>query len=1190
MIAAAVFGARSHAGDGRWTEAHAEAWYAEIDWPVGGNFVPSSAINQLEMWQASTFDPVTIDRELGWAARVGMNSMRVFLHDIAWRDDPEGFFARVDEYLEIADRHGIRTMLVLFDGVWNPSPKSGPQPVPTPRVHNSGWVQSPGAEILGDPSRHDELKPYVQSVIRRYADDERVLIWDLFNEPDNAQMGKFGDAALARDQKRVLAGELLDKTFDWAREINPSQPLTSGVWDGADWLNSDNPIDRISLSRSDVISFHVYDGPIRVQERIDQLESFGRPVMCTEYMARGANSTFENTLPKFARHRIGAYHWGLVSGRSQTIFPWNSWNRDYPADPDPWFHDVFRSDGTPYDQREVDLIRRLTTEVGILDALSVAEPREPRPASELLASLERHDRAVFVKPGWIRDPYIVRDDDGFYYLTGTTPLPDDPRQISDPYNTGLPENPMITGLGNDSLVGWKMQAWRSRDLVNWEWLGTPYSLLDGVWAQKRAQRFRGKNRSNWRLWAPEIYRVDGRWAVTHTSPAPVAGANLSLSPGSDLAGPWENPMGTGIQRRHDPSLFQDDDGTWWMIWGATRIAPLSADFSRFTAKPTRIGPTGETASMGHEGCVIRKIDGKYVLFGTGWSTAGMRRGSYNLYYATADAIEGPYSERKFVGRFLGHGTPFQDEQDRWWCTAFFNANVPPLDRTGIRDRDLRATAQTINEQGVTLVPLDVRTDADGELIIRAKDPDYAVPGPDELQPFPTLTEAHADDGDASRRPNIVFVFIDDMGYADLSCYGGTRTETAHIDRLAREGARFTRFYVNSPICSPSRTAGLTGQYPQRWGIESFLNSRESNKKRGMPDWLDPGAPSIARAFNDAGYHVAHVGKWHIGGQREIDDAPLITDYGFDTSLTNFEGLGDRVLATFEKRANRLPRKHWPTDTSAKVDSGTITWVPRHRVTETFVDRAIKEIDYAQGTNQRFFINVWPDDMHTPVEPEGGLRYPDVHRYTLVLDEMDRQLGRLFDRIRNDPDLAENTLVLVSSDNGHEPGFGSGGFLRGAKTTLYEGGIRMPLIAWWPGVVSSGWENHVTPISGFDLFPSLASIAGIEIPDAALDGVSMARALLGRVTPDRAGPLFFSRPVDRAGPKSDPHPDLAMIEYPWKLLVDDDGANARLFNLRRDPGERRDVSSQNADRTQAMTRRTMDWAEWVRGSGRLLSIR
>ena len=353
---------------------------------------------------------------------------------------------------------------------------------------------------------------------------------------------------------------------------------------------------------------------------------------------------------------------------------------------------------------------------------------EPMTAKEIAEGFASHDRALFVKGGWIRDPYIITGPDGWMYLTGTTPLPGDDREKTDPYNTGL---------GDESVVGWKANVWRSKDFVNWEDLKTPFSLKDGIWFEDQPEAFGPPQGKLWFLWAPELHWIEKmkRWALVHTSPSPVAGANLSLSAGESVAGPWANPMGASIEKKHDPSLFRDDDGTWWMVWGATSIAPLSDDFSEFTSAPVKIGPSGETAKMGHEGCLIMKIEGKYVLFGTGWSTGKMRRGSYNLYYATADEITGPYSERKFAGRFLGHGTPFQDNDGRWWCTAFYNANVPPLSRVGIQDRDLSETAQTINRRGTTLIPLEVKLKKNGELHIRAKDPDYATVGLDEAQKF-----------------------------------------------------------------------------------------------------------------------------------------------------------------------------------------------------------------------------------------------------------------------------------------------------------------------------------------------------------------------------------------------------------------------------------------------------------------------
>jgi len=352
----------------------------------------------------------------------------------------------------------------------------------------------------------------------------------------------------------------------------------------------------------------------------------------------------------------------------------------------------------------------------------------PMSRKDIETGIQAHDRALFVHNAWIRDPYIVRGPDDVFYLTGTTPVEEDPREESDPYNSGL---------GTESLVGWHANVWQSNDLVDWKSLKAPFTLKDGIWFSENPNAFSETARDQWRLWAPELHWIDSmkKWALVHTSPLPVKGANLSLSAGPEVQGEWTNPMGADIGRRHDPSLFQDDDGRWWMVWGATTIAPLKPDLSGFAGKPVDIKPSGDTAKMGHEGCLIMKIEGKYVLFGTGWSTGEMRRGSYNLYYATADEITGPYSERKFAGRFLGHGTPFQDAEGRWWCTAFYNGNTPPVPRDGIENRDLSDTAQTINQRGTTLVPLDVRLLENGELFIRAKDPAYATPGPDEAQEF-----------------------------------------------------------------------------------------------------------------------------------------------------------------------------------------------------------------------------------------------------------------------------------------------------------------------------------------------------------------------------------------------------------------------------------------------------------------------
>lgn len=713
----------------RWTIEQSNKWYDEFPFLVGANYIPASAINQLEMWQEETFDPDRIEFELQHASETGMNTMRVFLHDLAWKQDKEGFFNRVDKFLDIAEKHGIKIMFVIFDGVWNPNPETGKQPEAVPHVHNSGWVQSPGREILEDSKKQDKMKQYVQAVISRYKNDDRVLIWDMFNEPDNSNEGNFGggskDPEMPSDEKLIRALELLEKSFSWAREVNPSQPLTVGVWGEPGWLEKPDAIEKFSLENSDIISFHSYMGPEETQKIVDGLQKYNRPLMCTEYMARSNNSTFEGILPILHQNRVAAYNWGLFSGKSQTIYPWETWTKKYTAEPELWFHDVFREDGTPYAEEETTLIKGLTrvpiTVLNKQPEVAKADDRET-----IKAGLESHDKALFIKEGWIRDPYIVTSSYGEYYLTGTTPLNDEEWKNKDPYNIGL---------GEYSCVGWKANIWKSNDLIDWKPVENAFSLKDGIWAKLEPERFDETDSDKWYLWAPEIHWTGDRWALVHTSPFPVNGANLSLSNGTEPVGPWENPMGEKIARRHDPSLFQDDDGSWWLIWGATQIAKLKPDFSDFAGDPVTIGPSGSMKEMGHEGCLIMKIEGKYVLFGTGWSTGIMRRGSYNLYYAIADKITGPYSERKFVGRFLGHGTPFKTKDGKWWCTAFFNANIPPLNSEGIENENLIFTASTINQRGTTIVPLDVYTSEDGELIIQAKDPAYATPGPDEAQQF-----------------------------------------------------------------------------------------------------------------------------------------------------------------------------------------------------------------------------------------------------------------------------------------------------------------------------------------------------------------------------------------------------------------------------------------------------------------------
>lgn len=344
---------------GRWTPERAQAWYQSQPWPVGANYVPRTAINQLEMWQAETFDLKTIDQELGWAAGIGMNTLRVFLHDLLWRDDPEGLLQRMDQFLTVAERHRMKVLFVFFDSVWDPHPYAGPQRPPRPFVHNSGWVQSPGREVLLDPARQDALKDYVQGVLTRFKTDARVLGWDLMNEPDNRNDDAYGGLDLPN--KAELALQLLRKTFQWAREVNPSQPLTAGIWlDYSGWKNNP-PINQFMLENADVVTFHNYAPPDDMAREVEELSALGRPLLCTEFMARTTGSTFDPILGLLKPRKVGALCWGLVAGKTQTIYPWQTWKRIFRAEPSPWHHDVFRSDGTPYRQEEADYIRRLAT-------------------------------------------------------------------------------------------------------------------------------------------------------------------------------------------------------------------------------------------------------------------------------------------------------------------------------------------------------------------------------------------------------------------------------------------------------------------------------------------------------------------------------------------------------------------------------------------------------------------------------------------------------------------------------------------------------------------------------------------------------------------------------------------------------------------------------------------------------------
>ncbi len=434
---------------------------------------------------------------------------------------------------------------------------------------------------------------------------------------------------------------------------------------------------------------------------------------------------------------------------------------------------------------------------------------------------------------------------------------------------------------------------------------------------------------------------------------------------------------------------------------------------------------------------------------------------------------------------------------------------------------------------------------------------------------------------AQTRPNLMVVFIDDLGWGDFSCFGNPAAKTAQIDRLAAEGTRFTGFYVNSPVCSPSRTALTTGQYPQRWRITSYLDNRAANERRGVANWLDPQAPSLARCLHQAGYATGHFGKWHLGGQRDVGDAPLITEYGFDQSLTSFEGLGPRLLPLGFSKAGEPPVRH--ALGSDQLGHGPIQWLDRSKITGAYVEAAIAFIRHAQAQQQPFYVNVWPDDVHTPLYPPLENRGDGKKRtlYLAVLEALDRQLGVLFEHIRQDPDLRDNTLILVCSDNGPEPGAGSAGPLRNGKASLYEGGIRSPLIAWGlKNRTQAGGTDDTSVFAAFDLVPSLLTIAGAKAPDGVhFDGEDVAAALTGKQPTSRTAPIFWRRPPDRKSwppMVKTPQPDLAVREGTWKLLCDYDGSKPELYDLAKDPGEATNLADRQPEVVTRLTTAVLAW--------------
>lgn len=448
-----------------------------------------------------------------------------------------------------------------------------------------------------------------------------------------------------------------------------------------------------------------------------------------------------------------------------------------------------------------------------------------------------------------------------------------------------------------------------------------------------------------------------------------------------------------------------------------------------------------------------------------------------------------------------------------------------------------------------------------------------------------LLPANAQQGD-TERPNILFIFIDDMGYGDLSSFGNCKIETPNIDRLATEGIRLTNFYVGSPICSPSRVTVTTGQYPSRHGITSFLAGSEKNEQRGMKNYLDPDVPAIAETMRKAGYRTAHFGKWHMGGGRDVADAPKPQEYGFEESLVSFEGLGDRLLV----------KGHHLSEQSAELGQGDIQWVEKHEVTPILVDRTLKFIQ--EHKDEPFYIHLWTGDVHDPFHAKDEYRemfteYANNHyeqEFMATLYQLDLELGKLFDRLE-EMGLAENTLVVLTSDNGptdwkyyYDQNYappGSADPFRGRKWSLYEGGIREPFLARWPGKIPAGVTNDTTIVHAADLFPTFADLANVKAPDVDFDGEVMSDVILGKCERQRSKPLFWEYGSDFDIKPGNPRfrsPRLAMRDNEWKLLMNDDGSGRELYNLEKDPAETKNIAENHPLIVQRMAGQLKEWKE------------
>lgn len=427
----------------------------------------------------------------------------------------------------------------------------------------------------------------------------------------------------------------------------------------------------------------------------------------------------------------------------------------------------------------------------------------------------------------------------------------------------------------------------------------------------------------------------------------------------------------------------------------------------------------------------------------------------------------------------------------------------------------------------------------------------------------------------AKRPNIIVILTDDMGFGDIGCYGGNFAPTPNLDRMAKEGIRFTKYYSASPICSPSRTGILTGMAPARWNITSYLQTKEGNRKCEQADFLSASAPSIARILKTAGYATGHFGKWHMGGGRDVPEAPGFGAYGFDENSSTWESPDPDPLLTATDWI-------WSAKDSIK----------RWDRTAYFVDRTLDFLK--RHKDQPCFVNLWPDDVHTPWVPsqERFGTYPngpeEERKFRAVLDEYDRQIGRLFEGLKK-MEIDENTLVIFTSDNGPLPSFkGSrSGHYRGSKLSLYEGGTRMPFIVRWPGHVPAEKTDQQSVITANDLLPSLCALAAAKLPEGfAFDGRDKSRVLMGKPSGE-SRTLYWEYGRNNESfvfPKErDRSPNLAIREGDWKFLINFDGTGAELYKLNTDCNETTNLVSENPMMAEKLKTKLLKWRNSLPGT-------